>query len=66
MNTKELIAELQRLDPTGTAKVDISIRANRAYPVAYVTPFCVENYTGSVRVCCALPTGMHVVQRKFS
>jgi hypothetical protein len=65
MNTSELIKELQRLDPTGTAEVEIPVRVyTRAYPVAYLKPFQVENMNGTVRIGVSFPEGYSVSKRR--
>ena len=66
MNTKQLIAELQRADPTGEAEVEIPVYvATKVYPAAYVEPSSVKMGPWSkVRVSCSLPDGMTTMQRK--
>lgn len=65
MKTSELISELQRLDPTGEATVEIAVGVyTKVFPVAYETPHSVENYTGTVRVNISLPEGYSVAKRK--
>ena len=66
MTTNELIAELQRRDPTGEAQVEIPVRvATKVYPAAYVAPLSIEmGPWGKVRINCSLPDGMTVMNRK--
>jgi hypothetical protein len=65
MTTKELIAHLQGIDPSGEQIVQIAVmQENRAYPVAYCRPHTVAGYSETgLRVYCHLPEGMHTVQR---
>ena len=72
MNTNELIAELKRLDPTGTADVEIAVKTHtRLYPSAYVgvqtvstSPWVGRDNHGAIRLWVSLPDGMTTMQRK--
>ncbi len=52
MKTKELIAELQRLDPTGELMVEVPVKSyTAAHPHDYLEPFSVSLFSGySVRI----------------
>ena len=66
MTTKELIARLQQLDPSGGRIVQVAVMTNnRASPVAYCSPHTIEAYGDAViRAYMHLPDNMHTVERR--
>jgi hypothetical protein len=65
MTTKELIAELNRLDPSGEAEIRVPVKTHtQVYPHGYFEPFSVDRSANTVRIYISLGEGFSISKRK--
>ena len=63
MNVKQLIEQLQKLNPEAEVEIPVSVYT-RAYPAAYgPVDLVVPSHTGGVRIWTHLPDNMYTVER---
>jgi len=65
MNTRELIAELQKHDPNKEVLVNVRTQTQR-YGQAQVTPWQVDGSYGATTIQVTLPEGAYIAKRSVA